>query len=98
MPGRGSGEMRGGPARDRQCAITVRQERSAPGGTRTHNTRILSPLPLPIGLLGRPVNGIPSRPCKWFGVPECPVDAAGPYSQREQLEVVAPLWLRRIDP
>jgi hypothetical protein len=30
-------------------------EPSAPGATRTHTGRILSPLPLPIGLRGRDV-------------------------------------------
>jgi hypothetical protein len=60
------------------CAASRAGSVCTPGGTRTHNTRILSPLPLPIGLLGRPVHGIPSEPGEWLGVAEGAVDAAGP--------------------
>ena len=54
-----------------------------PGGTRTHNTRILSPLPLPIGLLGQRLNGIPSEARERFGIPERPVDSATPQGERQ---------------
>ena len=35
---------------------------SAPGETRTHTGRVLNPLPLPIGLLGRKRNNNPKHP------------------------------------
>jgi hypothetical protein len=35
--------------------------RGAPGGSRTHTGRVLSPLPLPVGLRGRIVGGITVR-------------------------------------
>ena len=37
---------------------------SAPGETRTHTGRVLNPLPLPIGLLGRKRNNNPKHPSR----------------------------------